>query len=96
MGGRRGVSIKIDIPSYLQPFTNSMEAVEANGSTVCECLNHLIKQFPDMEKMLLTKNGKLLSYVNIYLNGEDAYPDELAKPVKDGDELYLLYIIAGG
>ncbi|MFC1943733.1 MoaD/ThiS family protein [Chloroflexota bacterium] len=90
------MSIKIDIPSYLQPFTNNMEAVEANGSTVDECLNHLVKQFPGMEKMLLAKNGKLLNYVNIYINGEDAYPDELAKPVKDGDELYILYIIGGG
>ncbi len=90
------MSIKIDIPSYLQPFTNNMEVVEANGSTVGECLNHLVKQFPGMEKMLLAKNGKLFNYVNIYVNGEDAYPDELAKAVKDGDELHILYIIGGG
>ena len=49
-----------------------------------------------MEKMLLAKNGKLFNYVNIYVNGEDAYPDELAKPAKDGDELHILYIISGG
>lgn len=90
------MSIKIDIPSYLQPFTNSLEMVEANGSTVGECLKHLVEQFPGMEKMLLAKNGKLFDYVNIYINGEDAYPDELAKPVKDGDELHILYIIGGG
>ena len=90
------MSIKIDIPSYLQPFTNTMAVFEANGSTVAECLNHLVKQFPGMEKMLLAKNGKLFDYVNIYLNEEDAYPDELAKAVKDGDELHILYIIGGG
>ncbi len=90
------MSIKIDIPSYLQPFTNNMEVVEANGSTVGECLNHLVKQFPGIEKMLFAKNGKLFGYVGIYVNGEDAYPEELAKSVKDGDELYILYIIGGG
>ncbi len=90
------MSIKIDIPSYLQLFTNSMEAVEVNGSTVGECLNHLVTQLPGIEKMLFAKNGKLLGYVNIYVNGEDAYPEELAKPVKDGDELNILYIIGGG
>ncbi len=90
------MSIKIDIPSYLQPYTNSMEIVEVNGSTVGGCLNHLVKQFPGMEKMLFGKNGKLHSYVGIYINGEDAYPGELAKPVKEGDELYILYIISGG
>ena len=90
------MSIKIDIPSYLQPLTNNTEAVEVNGSTVGECLNHLIKQFPRIEKMLIDKNGKLFSYVGIYINGEDAYPEELVKPVKEGDELYILYIIGGG
>ena len=73
-----------------------MEVVEANGSTVGECLNHLVKQFPNMDKMLLAENGELLGDIGIYVNGEDAYPDELAKSVKDGDEIYLLYIIAGG
>ncbi len=90
------MSIKIDIPSYLQPFTNDMEVIEVNGSTVGECLNYLVKQFPSIEKMLFTKTGKLLGYVGIYVNGEDAYPEELAKPIKDGDGLHILYIIGGG
>jgi len=90
------MSIKIEIPSYLQPYTNNMEVVEVNGSTVGGCLNHLVKQFPGIEKMLFAKNGKLFGYVAIYVNGEDAYPKELAKPVKDGDELDILYIIGGG
>ena len=90
------MSVKVDIPSYLQPYTNNTEVVEVNGSTVGECINHLIKQFPTMKKMLFAKNGRLHSYVGIYINGEDAYPDELAKPLKDGDALYILYIIGGG
>ncbi len=90
------MGIKIDIPPYLQPYTNDLEVVEVNGNTVGECLKHLAKQFPGIEKMLFAKNGKLHSYVGIYLNGEDAYPDELAKPVKDGDRLNILYIIGGG
>ena len=90
------MSIKIDIPSYLQPYTNSMEVVEVNGSTVGGCLNHLVKQFPSIDKMLFAKNGKLHGYVGIYVNREDAYPEQLAKPVRDGDELDIQYIIGGG
>ena len=90
------MSIKIEIPSYLQSLTNNTEVVETNGSTVGACLNHLVEQFPRMDKMLFDKNGKLHSYVGIYVNGEDAYPEELVKPVKDGDDLYILYIIGGG
>jgi len=90
------MSIKINIASYLQPYTNNLEVVEVNASTVGECLNHLVKQFPAIKEMLFDKNGKLFSYVGIYINGEDAHPEELAKPVKDRDELYILYIIGGG
>ncbi len=57
------MSIKIGIPPYLQPFTNNMEAVEASGSTVSGCLNHLVKQVLGIEKMLFAKNGELLDYV---------------------------------
>ncbi len=46
------MSIKIDIPSHLQPFTNNLAVVEVSGSTVGECLNHLVKQFPDVAKLL--------------------------------------------
>jgi len=90
------MAIKIVIPSYLQPFANNSKTVEVNGSTVGGCLNNLAKQFPDIKKMIFNKNGRLLNYVGIYINGEDAYPGELDKPVKDGDELHLLYIIGGG
>ena len=90
------MGIKIVIPSYLQPFTNNMEAVEVNGSSVGGCLNHLVKQFPDIEKMLFAKNSELLDYVGIYVNGKDTYPEQLAKPVNDSDELYLLYVGGGG
>ncbi|MFC2004045.1 MoaD/ThiS family protein [Chloroflexota bacterium] len=90
------MSIKIQIPSYLQPFINNTEAIEVNGSTVGECLNHLVEQFPDINDKLFDKSGKLYSYVAIYINGEDAYPEELARSVKDRAELQIFYIIDGG
>ena len=90
------MSVKLNIPSYLQPYTNDRQVVEVDGSTVSECLNRLATQFPSMEKMLFAKSGKLLDYVSIYIDGEFAYADELARPVKDGDKLHILYIIGGG
>jgi len=90
------MSIKIDIPSYLQSFTNNQEIIEVKGNTVGECLAQLIKQFAGMRKMLFTKDNRLHGYVSIYINGEDAYPNELARPVKDKDKIMILYIIGGG
>jgi molybdopterin converting factor small subunit len=90
------MSVKINIPSYLKSYTNGAQVVEVNGSIVKECLDRLVKQYPSMKKMLFTEEGKLLDYVSIYVDGEFAYADELAQPVKDGDELHLLYILGGG
>ena len=90
------MSIKISIPSYMRSFTNNMKVVEVNGSTVGECLNHLVKQFPGMKKQLFSKNGNLFENIIISINGESAYPEQLAKPVKDGDELNILLIFGGG
>ena len=91
------MSIKVEIhPYFLRRYTNDQATVEVNGSTVGQCLKHLVKQFPSIEKMLFNRAGKLLDYLDIYVNEESAYPEELIKLVKDGDKLHLLYIIGGG
>lgn len=49
-----------------------------------------------IEKNSLPKTVNCSIIINIYVNGESAYPEELAKPVKDGDELTIDLIIEGG
>ena len=70
--------------------------VPIEGNTVGECLNNLIRQYPGMEKALFTKKNKLQNIVEVFVNHETAYPNELIKPVKDGDEIQLLVMLAGG
>ncbi|HUU65606.1 MAG TPA: MoaD/ThiS family protein [Dehalococcoidales bacterium] len=81
------MSLKVRIPSYFQQYTNQKEVVEVNGSTVGECLNHLVSQFPGFEKTIST------NYFDIYLNGEYFSRGWSVEPVKDGDELLILFPI---
>ena len=90
------MSVKIKVPSYMKSFTNNMEVVEVNGNTVGECLNHLVKQLPGMKKQLFSKDDNLFENIIISVNGESAYPEQLAKPVKDGDKLDIIFLIGGG
>ena len=91
------MSIKINIHKTHRQFTDGSDVVEVdNAQTVGDCLGHLVKQFPQMEKALFDKNDKLFNFVELYLNMESAYPDELAKPVKDGDEIHITIMLAGG
>jgi molybdopterin converting factor small subunit len=90
------VSIEINIHKTHRQFTNGLDIVEADGNTVGACLDNLVRQFPDMGKVLFNKKGKLVNVIEIYVNLKSAYPDELAKPVKDGDRIHITLMIAGG
>ena len=90
------MSINVHIHKTHRQFTNGLDVVEVEGNTVGNCLNQLVGQFPGIEKEIFDKKGNLRNIIEIYLNLESAYPDELAKPVKDGDDIHLTLILAGG
>ena len=90
------MSIKINIHKTHRQFTNGLDIVEVDGNAVGACLDNLVRQFPDMGKVLLNKKGKLLNVIEIYVNLKSAYPNELAKQVKDGDNIHITLMIAGG
>ena len=90
------MGIKVHIHKTHRQFTDGLDVVEVEGNTVGNCLEHLVKQFPGIEKELFDKKRNLRNVVEVYLNLESAYPDELARPVKDGDEIHLTLILAGG
>ena len=90
------MAVRVHIHTSHRQFTNGLEVVPVEGNTVGECLNQLIRQFPGMEKALFAKNDKLLNIVEVYVNHTTAYPNELIKPVKDGDEIHLVLMLAGG
>lgn len=90
------MAVRIHIHKTHRQFTNGLEVVEVEGNTVGDCLGHLVKRFPGMQTAIFDKKGKFLNIVEVYLNHESAYPDELAKPVKDGDEIHLTCMLAGG
>ena len=90
------MSVKINIHPFLSQHTDNQDVVEVNGNTVGQCLKELVTRYPDLKPWLFEKNGKLNRLVEIYVNNATSYPEELAKPVKDGDEIHILIIIAGG
>jgi molybdopterin/thiamine biosynthesis adenylyltransferase/rhodanese-related sulfurtransferase/molybdopterin converting factor small subunit len=88
---------KVLIPTPLRQFTGKQDAVSATGSTVGEVLAALTSQFPDLRKQIFTDEGKVRSFVNVYLNDEDIrYLSKDATPTKDGDTISLVPSIAGG
>jgi len=89
------VTIEISLHKTHRRYTDGKEIIEVEGKTVGDCIKDLVKKYPPLEKEIL-KNGKLNSLIEVYLNGESAYPNELAKTVKDGDKISLVYMLSSG
>jgi len=90
------MAVRVHIHTTHRQLTDGADVVAVEGNTVGECLNRLIQRFPGMEKALFAKKDKLLNNVEVYLNHASAYPNELIKPVKDGDEIHVVVMLTGG
>jgi sulfur-carrier protein adenylyltransferase/sulfurtransferase len=88
---------KVLIPTPLRQFADKHDHVELTGATVGEVLTALTAQFPDLRKQLFNDEGKMRSFVNVYLNDEDIrYLKKDATAVASGDTLSIVPSIAGG
>ena len=88
---------KVLIPTPLRQYAGKQDAVELAGGTVGEVLNQLTGQFQDLRRQLYSDEGKLRSFVNVYLNDEDIrYLQKEATPVKESDTISIVPSIAGG
>jgi molybdopterin converting factor small subunit len=90
------VAVKVHLHLTLRQYAGGQEIVEVDGKTVGECLKNVVKKYPGMESSIFGKNGKLSNIVEIYVNMQSAYPNELAKEVKDGDDIHVTLMLAGG
>ena len=88
----------IFIPTPLRLFAGGNDAVEVTAATVAEALDALTQAHPDLRKHLFSGEGKLRSFVNLYLNDEDVryLPAKEATHVGAADTLSIIPSIAGG
>ncbi len=91
------MAVKVMIPTALRPYAGKKSSVEFDASTVGEALARLSTDFAELRKHLYTDEGKIRSFVNVYLNDEDIrYLEKENTPIKDGDTISIVPSIAGG
>lgn len=87
----------VKVPSVLRPNVGGAKELDVAGASIGEVLDGLVGRFPALREQLLTEDGDLNRFVNVYLNGQDVrYLDGRATPVGDRDEVRLLPAMAGG
>ena len=91
------MAVKVVIPTPLRQFAGKKDSVEINARTVGEALVELTSQFGDLHKHLFNEEGKLRSFVNVYVNDEDIrFLQKDQTPVKESDVISIVPSIAGG
>jgi sulfur-carrier protein len=91
------MSVEVRLPTVLRQNAGGQASVSANGSTVGEVFEDLVRQFPLLNGQVVTDDGALHKFVNVYRNDEDVrYLEKLDTKVSDSDVISILPAVAGG
>ena len=89
--------VKVIIPTPLRQYAGRKDAVEIQATTIAEALSGLTSQYGDLRKHLYNEDGKLRSFVNVYVNDEDIrFLQKDQTPLSDTDIISIVPSIAGG
>lgn len=89
--------VTVKVPTILRTHTGGEGRVEGQGTTVREVLDDLEGRYPGIRSRLVTDEGVLHRFVNVYVNDEDVrYLGSLETEVRDGDVVSILPAVAGG
>ncbi len=90
-------TVSIRIPMILRPHVGGASKVQATGTTLGALFDDLTTRFPGIASQVLTADGTLHKFVNVYVNDDDVrYLGKLDAPIKAGDEVTILPAVAGG
>ncbi len=87
---------RINVRYFLPHLSNDLETIDVPGTTVRECLDKMVERFPKMRRWLFREDGELANFIDIFVNMESTYPDELTRPVMDTDEIFVVMMINAG
>jgi len=80
----------------LRRVAGNPEEIRVTGATVGECLADLVRQYPEAERLLFDRRGRLLKPVYVFVNREGMHKAEFSQPVTSSDELILAVLATGG
>ena len=90
------MSVKVSLTPYFHDITKKNLLLEAKGNTVQKVIEDIDRRYPGFKKECIDAQGRLHEFLEIYINQESAFPDELKRKVADNDEITILTVIGGG
>jgi len=91
------VPVDVRLPTVLRQFAGGQATVKANGETIREVFQDLVLQFPQLQGQVITEEGNLHKFVNVYVNDDDIrFLDKLDTKVTGDETVSILPAVAGG
>jgi sulfur-carrier protein len=91
------VSVAVRIPTVFRKYTSGESQVQVDPGTIGELIGQLDSRYPGFGRQVLTDDGSLHRFVNVYVNNEDIrYIEKLDTRATEGDTVSLLPSVAGG
>ena len=91
------MSVRVKLPTILRKHSGGNALVDADGATLRDLLADLESKYPGITKNIVSEDGGLHRFINVYLNDEDVrYLGSLETAVKEGDTVSILPAVAGG
>jgi molybdopterin converting factor small subunit len=89
--------VDVRLPTVLRQHAGGQASVKANGATLGEVFEDLVRQFPLLNGQLVTDDGGMHKFINVYRNDDDVrYLEKLDTKVSDDDVISILPAVAGG
>ena len=91
------MAIEVRIPTILRTYTGGEKTVSGSGDTLTALLDDLDSRHGGLRGRLVTEEGSLHRFVNVYVNDEDVrFLGGLETKLNDGDSVTVLPAVAGG
>lgn len=91
------MAIEARIPTILRNYTGGEKTVTGEGTTLQELIVDLDSRHEGLRGRLVSEDGSLARFVNVYLNDEDVrFLGGVETPLTDGDVVTILPAVAGG
>jgi len=91
------MAVEVRIPTILRSYTGGEKAVQGQGDTLSALLDDLDSRHGGLRGRLVTDQGALHRFVNVYVNDEDVrFLGGLQTALADGDSVTVLPAVAGG
>jgi molybdopterin converting factor small subunit len=91
------MAVEVRIPTILRKYSDGEKTVKADGATIRDLIAGLDARYPGLGGQLLTEDGSLHRFVNVYLNDEDIrFLGTLDATLGEGDVVAILPAVAGG